>query len=442
MKPAAQTTPHEGALDSSLLACLLGTLILRAAAAAMGVMIQFYFEYINQNVYPISNTAGGIIIGTFFAAELIGAPLFGAWSDRYGRKPFIIMGPLFGAIAVQITAMSTILWVLLITRLLEGLSTAANAPATLGYLSAATTRSKQLRGRAVSLFEVATIGGMAGGLWLGGLLWEEWGAPLSAGILHLTSPAFSVDGLIYLLSLVVFAIGLREAHTDLEARAAVRSGAHAVQAVWRRYLRIATSRRVVRFIPAWLGVNAVLGVWLNHVARQLTRPPVFPGQILTGGFSEGDAGAMFAVFALIFAAGILAWGMRLGQMSKSTVMLIGTGGLLLSVLSIVLLNHLPSLHSSLAAPLALLFVVSLLLMSGFTPAALAYLADITEDHVADRGAIMGLYSVLLGVGQFAGAALGGPFADWQAMDGLALLSGVLGALSAGAILHLKRVEAE
>ena len=42
-------------------------------------------------------------------------------------------------------------------------------------------------------------------------------------------------------------------------------------------------------------------------------------------------------------------------------------------------------------------------MSGATPAALGLLADITESYPADRGAIMGLYSVFLGVGQILGA---------------------------------------
>ncbi|MBI3742112.1 MAG: MFS transporter, partial [Chloroflexi bacterium] len=104
--------PH---LIRSLVALIFGSLLLRAAAGAMGENIQFYFNSIHdaaknldhplrtiagaQNVYEVSYTIGGLIIGAFFAAELIGAPIFGAWSDRYGRKLFIIFGPLFGAIA-------------------------------------------------------------------------------------------------------------------------------------------------------------------------------------------------------------------------------------------------------------------------------------------------------------------------------------------------------
>jgi predicted MFS family arabinose efflux permease len=66
--------------------------------------------------------------------------------------------------------------------------------------------------------------------------------------------------------------------------------------------------------------------------------------------------------------------------------------------------------------------------SGFTPAALSYLADITELFPSDRGAIMGLYSVFLGLGQFLGASVGGLFVDWRGADGMALIAGLLGIL--------------
>jgi MFS family permease len=425
------------ALDRSLVSCLAGTFVLRCAAAAMGVMIQFYFEFIDQNVYRISNTEGGLIIAAFFAAELIGAPLFGAWSDRYGRKLFIVLGPLFGALAVQITAMTTVVWILIITRLLEGLSTASNAPATLGYISAATSHSPSLRGRVVGFFEIATVGGMAVGLWLGGRLWEAWGAPQTFGFLHLTSPAFALDGLIYIVSLLILAIGLREAHMDTAVRSRFSSGARVMRRTWLRYLRILSSPRVWRFVPAWLAINAVLGVWLNHVARQLTRAHEFSDQLLTGGFSAREAGSLFAVFAVLFAAGILIWGLVLGRLRKTSVMLIGVGGLAAVGCALLVLNHLPSLASPLAAPLSLVFAVGLLVMSGFTPAALAYLADITEDYAGDRGAIMGMYSVFLGVGQFVGSSLGGPFADWRGMDGVVLLSLLL-AVFAGVTVHKLR----
>src|SRR5512142_3146902 len=169
----SQSKPH---IIRSLAAVIVGSLLLRAAAGAMGENIQFYLGFINAaakaadhplrtisgaTIQEISYTLSGIIIATFFAAELIGSPIFGAWSDKYGRKLFIIFGPLFGAIAVQITAMTTVIWMLIATLLLEVLSTATNAPAPLGYIAEATSHSQKLRSRIVGFFEIATIGGFA-----------------------------------------------------------------------------------------------------------------------------------------------------------------------------------------------------------------------------------------------------------------------------------------
>ena len=105
-------------------------------------------------------------------------------------------------------------------------------------------------------------------------------------------------------------------------------------------------------------------------------------------------------------------------------MLIGTGGLFASCLILFALNHQPALDAPLVLPLAILLIFSIMVQSGFTPAALAHLADITETHAADRGAIMGLYSVFLGLGQFLGASIGGLFVDWRGADGMALITGL------------------
>ncbi len=51
-------------------------------------------------------------------------------------------------------------------------------------------------------------------------------------------------------------------------------------------------------------------------------------------------------------------------------------------------------------------------------AALGLLADISERFPADRGAIMGLYSVFLAIGQITGALIGGFAADWRGIDGM------------------------
>ena len=432
----------------SLIAVILGSLVLRAAAGAMGQNIQFYFNAIHEaalnphhplravvgagQVYAISYTLGGIIIATFFAAELIGSVFFGAWSDRYGRKLFIIFGPLFGAVAVQITALTTVIWLLVFTRLLEGLSTASNAPATLGYIAEVTSGSPKLRSRIVGLYEIATIGGAGIGFSLGGWLWHQFGQPALIAGIQFTNLAFALNALIYLASLVILWFGIKEMRGP---KAAVRPSTSPRETLL-HYWRIASSPVVASFAPAWIAINGVLGIWINLTARILTDRNSFANQLLVGHFNSLQAGNILTAYAAFFILGILVWSFLPATLRRTSIMLTGIGGLFLSGLFMFTINHLPGLNSPLMPVLSVLLVLSIMVQSGFTPAALGYLADITEFHAEDRGAVMGLYSVFLGLGQFLGLSIGGPFVDWLGADGMVLVTSLLGVVAAYFIIQL------
>src|SRR5262245_31780364 len=183
----------------SLVAVLVGTLILRVAAQAMGQMLGFYFNFISENYYPLTYTVTGLITASFFITELFGSLILGALSDRYGRRLFIILGPVFGAIAVQITSVTVVLWIIVFTRLLEGLSTASSVPSTLGYISDTTVGHPNLRARVVGLFELTLVGGIAIGAKMGGELWQQLDGKQATFLgIHFIIPAFAVISLIYL----------------------------------------------------------------------------------------------------------------------------------------------------------------------------------------------------------------------------------------------------
>ncbi|HEX7434238.1 MAG TPA: MFS transporter [Anaerolineaceae bacterium] len=453
MSQAANQSPTRPHFIRSLISVILGSLILRAAAGAMGQNIQFYFNAINEaalnpnhplraivgsgNVYQISYTLGGLIIGSFFAAELLGSLLLGAWSDRYGRKLFIIFGPLFGAAAVLITSITTWVWLLIFTRLLEGLSTASNAPATLGYIAEETSNSPKLRTRIVGLFEVATVGGMALGFSLGGWLWRTFGTSAIVLGIPMTSPAFAINAVFYLASLFILWLGIHEVREKKKSAQPVVSPLETIKHYW----AIASSPRVANFAPAWIAINAVLGIWINLTARILTDKTSYPNQLLVGRFDSLQAGNILAGYAIFFVLGILIWSVFFTHLKKTTVMLIGVGGLFGSSILIAAMNHQPSLNSPLFMPLSVLLVICIMVQSGFTPSALAHLADITESHVSDRGAIMGLYSVFLGLGQFIGSSIGGPFVDWLGADGMVLATSLMGVIAAVMLIRLPRIEA-
>src|SRR5437867_7688301 len=138
-------TPLKVAIGSSF--------ILRLAGSSTGLLLSSYLALV---VKADANVIGALS-AVFFAAELVLAPIFGALSDLRGRKLFLVLGPIAGALAVQIHPLTTIAAIIGIGRLLEGIATAANAPGTLGYLADATSghgrRSKALRGRVMCLYE-------------------------------------------------------------------------------------------------------------------------------------------------------------------------------------------------------------------------------------------------------------------------------------------------
>ena len=420
-------------LVQSLVAVLVGSLILRLAAQTTGQMLQFYFVDIDTYHYSLSYTIRGFVTASFFIAELLGSAVLGALSDRYGRRIFIILGPVFGAVAVLMTSVTVVLWILVITRLLEGLSTASSVPSTLGYISEVTRGRPKLRARVAGLFELTLVGGIALGATVGGYLYEHFRTPVTITGIHIYSPAFGLNAAIYLVSLAIFVWGVRDIRRRSKPEKPNESKTH-------HYLVIAKSPRVLRFVPAWLSVFSIIGIWTNHSVGLFTGTDTSAGQLLMGAFSRATFGNGLAVLAVIFAGGILVWSFFLGGHRRTNAMLISMIGMFMTLGSAYGLNHLSSFESGAYYLLMALMVVGIVILSGFTPAALTYLADITEAYAEDRGSIMGLYSVFLGVGQIIGITAGGFFASWRGIDGLLLLSGIFAVITLITLVLLHRSE--
>lgn len=107
---------------------------------------------------------------------------------------------------------------------------------------------------------------------------------------------------------------------------------------------------------------------------------------------------------------------------------IAAAGSIVASVGLIALNHGSS--RIVFIPLVLLGV---LLEAGFTPAALAFLADISERLSRDRGLLMGWYSIMLGIGQLIGAGHGGILAQLACFDGLAYLTVILTSIAMGGL---------
>ncbi|MFN8533746.1 MAG: MFS transporter [Dehalococcoidia bacterium] len=398
---------------SPLTVGIVGNLVLRIASNSTGLMLGLYLQHINQTVYPISATEVGMFAVTFYLAELTLAPVFGTMSDRRGRRLFMLLGSLFGLVAVVMTGLTTVLVILLVTRLLEGLSTASSAPAILGLLSTETDDDAAKRGRSMAFFEVATIIGIAGGATAGGHIWAWLGS----------NGFFFVAG-IYALSLVIF-LFIRE-HPTTRRTHHVGPG---------RFFQLITTPRVLRFAPAWLAVNAIVGIWFSHGVFQFSKHPD-PQQFLSG-LSGPVVGNFFGVFGLFFLVGCVLWGFLYARFSRPTLMLLALSGIFIDVAALYLLNRYGHLGAPLLPVLVAILLGAVLIWSGFTPAALGYLAEIAESFPKERGTIMGFYSIFLGGGQLLGGLLGGPFADARGVNGLILLTFLVGLVALVTVLLLR-----
>ena len=420
-EPGASRTPS---LDAerhdvrSLTFALSGTFVLRCASYAAGLIIPVSLGLKSRTDADVTAIYASLIGVAFYSAELLGAPVFGALSDRFGRKPFMLLGPIFGGIAIQLLGITSIVPIFVLVRVLEGLSTASSAPATLGYISAQTTTSQRLRGRVMGFYEAATVVGLASGAAVGGRLYERFGGM-----------TFSLVAVIYVLALLLF-MGVR-GHKRLDPQ----PPRHAHGLVFRLL-----NRRILRFAPAWLAANAVLGAWLNQGPFLAASAPD-PGQFLMQERSPTEISSAFLVFGIVFTLGAIVWGFVMPRIGRQSTLLIGVFGLAFTGVALWLLNSLgQDPERGAVTPRELLIVVGIFLESGFTPAALTYLAEIAEEQAHDRGSVMGVYSVLLSFGQLGGTALAGPFAQRSGFYGLIALTGLLCLIALFSVLLLGYAE--
>ncbi len=87
----------------------------------------------------------GWLIATYAAMQFIFAPILGALSDRFGRRPVILISLAGSAIDYVAMALSPTLWFLFITRAINGI-TGANFSACSAYVADVTTPEKRAAG--------------------------------------------------------------------------------------------------------------------------------------------------------------------------------------------------------------------------------------------------------------------------------------------------------
>ncbi|WP_069803529.1 MFS transporter [Thermogemmatispora onikobensis] len=412
----------------SAIPLILGTFLLRVNTGAGGIVLGLFLARLAIHAgHRITAIQVGLLAVVYYATELTLAPLMGALSDRWGRRLFMMLGPLLGVLVmllVPLTPAASPLPFLLTLQVLSGLATAMITPAVLGYLADLTRRNEQGRMRVMGFYELATSGGIAAGVVVGGFAWDRFGPW-----------AFALLALFYALVTLCMFLAPRVIQVTEHTGPAL---------LMRRYLAILHKPRLFIFIPAWICISALLGIWVSsQLPFLLSRPGRMGDQLLMGIMSGPGGGGRLSLvlgsYVLFFGLSLLFWACFLAHLPRLVMMLTSVAGLYLGVMALWGMNH--RLGGDLAPGIWIpVLLLGIFAESSFAPSALAYLADLTEESAMDRGLLMGLYSVFLGLGQLLGNGLAGLFAHHLGFDGLICLTAILGLVALLSLLTLRQLE--
>jgi DHA1 family tetracycline resistance protein-like MFS transporter len=137
-------------------------------------ILPFYAENVGATPLQI-----GLLFASYSVAQIVASPVLGSWSDRYGRRPILLLSLLGTVISFVMLATATSLAMLFAARILDGLS-GGNIPTARAYISDITEEKD--RAKAFGIIGAAFGLGFIFGPALGGLLGQvnsaapAWGA--------------------------------------------------------------------------------------------------------------------------------------------------------------------------------------------------------------------------------------------------------------------------
>jgi len=153
----------------------------------------------------VSGLGLGLLIASYAVAQFIASPILGSLSDRFGRKPILVISKAGTVIAYIMLATAHSFPILILSRLIDGF-TGGNIPAARAYISDITTKENRSQGMAV----------IGIGFGLGFII-----GPALGGIFYSLGHSAFLPGMvgagISLFSLILTQVFLDESHRDSQA---------------------------------------------------------------------------------------------------------------------------------------------------------------------------------------------------------------------------------
>jgi len=392
------------------------SLFVAVAVAMLGIGIISPILPLYAETFSASGLAIGLVFAAFSISRALLGPFVGRFSDRFGRKPMILIGlGVFAAVSLCYSLAATI-WQLALVRVVQGAASVMVTPIAQAYVGDITPPGKE--GRMMNLFYTSMFMGVAFGPLLGGLLTQWWS-------FH---AAFAGMGILSALSLVLVAITVPLDEQRKRSLAAAPTQR-------RRSLRelLGTARHDVRKILQVFRHDAVKAILAYVSTRGMWRQgfnafyPLFAVSMM--GWTESQVGLVLSAY--FFAGGIfqIPFGYLADRWPRIPQIVFG------SFAAPLLLLLIPFVRSTWGV-LAVVFAIGAL--SAFSRASiLAIRTQLGRTH--GMATLAGLHGSAFASGQAVGPVMFGAVADAMGLGAVFPFGSLLGALgSVAVVLWLRR----
>ncbi|GAB6192848.1 MFS transporter [Desulfocastanea catecholica] len=372
------------------------TLLLSVFIALLGIGIIVPVMPIFARELGAGGVALGMIIAAFSITRGLLQPVVGNFSDRWGRKGFLITGLFVYGLVGLLIPHATGVPDLIIIRAFHGIGSAMIVPIAMAYMSFLSPVGEE--GRYMSYLNIAIFCGIGCGPVIGGLLSDNWGLP---------SVFYTMAGLSFLafILVILYMPGQIAAKRDI-------------------------ARPLLSSIGRMLANNKTCGILLSRYTTMIIMVPsmaFLPLLVSQWPGSNGlKVGMIIACRTLVNALLQIPFGKIVDKHNKLLILLVSSIVLGMVILAIPLIDSF--------TVMAIAYIIM-----GMSEAAIwavlgAYASMEAKAHYG-HGTMMGIFSFAMSAGVFTGAVLAGLSMDaWGIGDAYIVTGSAVLILSLAAVV--------
>jgi MFS family permease len=342
-------------------------------------LLPFYSERLGA-----SPTVVGAVVSIYAVFQLISGPILGQLSDRFGRRPILLVSQLGTLAGFIVLAYSKFLWLVFLARALDG-ATAGNLTTAQAYISDVT--KPEDRAKSFAMIGVAFGFGFLIGPAISGYL-AQFGYQ---------APIFAACALSFTSILCTFFLLPRREviHEQNEENAAALPGGKRLSLFsWGEYARYFTDPVLARLLVRWGLFSLSFATFMSGFALFAERRYQWNGHAV----GPREIGYIFAFFGFL---GIIMQGGLVGRMVKrlgeERVIVLGFLGSCLGYIALALTHTVTGMLCVMG--------VSSVLGAGLRPALTSVITQ--KAGRREQGVIIGLTQSLTSVAQIVAPIIGG-----------------------------------